>query len=587
MSVRVLPSNDAVLITFPFDELDKNGDPLRQSMSRKLGAKWVRPFWKLIPTDESLHILESLCSPEYDRDSRNILKKAAQPDKSVVSTPFPVKLADFARKPRKHQIRALDFIHNMTSSALFMEMGTGKTKVAIDYACYLFTQKKIRVFVVVCPKNLLHNWADEFLLDKWPTIEHAGFLLQGTGSRKAAQLAEARLSVESIPNVLHIVILNYDALLNSDIREQLMLLVKDASAFVACDESTKIKNPQAKRTKVLVSLRDQIAYRMAMTGSPVTESPLDIYGQYLFVDPRQFGQSFVAFRAEYCIMGGYDGKEVVAYQNQDKFQRKLYRKAFRVLKSECLDLPPKIYIERKFEMSPEQKAIHDKMAVEMVAELRGEKFVTSLALTKILRLQEIASGYLKQGETVRHLQHGNPKIDEMLEVLDESSDEKVIIWCREHEEINLVVKALQEREEKKFRDARKSYQKAPVFQFHGRVSDKDKDSNKKGFIAHKGKAYFVGNPQSGGMGLTLVVATLMIFFSNLFSAELRDQAEDRAHRIGQDKSLTIVDLVAEGSIDEYVMKAHKKKKAVRTSFTESVKEVVADLKTKVVKNGRI
>jgi len=584
MTVQATPSGNHVLLSFPYDEMALNGEPLRKYMSLTLGAKWFRPFWKLTPIQETLETLEKLCVPEYRGNARNILLKASKVTAKKI-TPFPHATALFKRKPRQHQSNALDFVYGEESAALFMDMGTGKTKVVIDLVCQYYRENKVSCLIVVCPKNLVQNWADEFAMDKWDKVEAEVVALEGSGSKKARSLEKCVAMMQN-SDKLHVIITNYDCLLNTQVKLALTKILSSADTLVACDESTYIKNPQAKRTKHLVSMRDLAQHRLVLTGSPVTEAPTDVFGQYQFIDPTVYGNSFVAFRAEYCDMGGFEGRQIIGYKNIAKFQQKLYKKAFRVQKSECMDLPPKIYVERPFTMSDEQRELHTKMANEMVAELRGEEFSVNMAMTKIMRLQEISSGYIKQGDTIKHLTKGNPKMDALMELLDEASDQKIIIWCREHEEIRNVVAALEARELAAKKRLPKSNVMAPVFQFHGEVKDKDRDANKKAFIAHPGKAYMVMNPQSGGMGLTLVCATMMIYYSNLFSMKDREQSEDRAHRDGQTKSVTIVDLYAKDSVDEHVMKILKRKKHVKNMFME-VKGIVEDFAVKAGRNGHI
>lgn len=486
----------------------------------------------------------------------------------------------FKRQPRDYQVTALDFCYAQKQWALFMEMGTGKTKVAIDLACRLYSEGKISTAIVFCPKSIREDaWGSGFQVDKWEGIQANLYIPTGSGKKKASAINELRWYATSGDGSLQILILNYDSLLSPSIQTELLALVKEQNCLLLCDESTCIKNAQAKRTKALCKLRKYIPYRGILTGSPITESPRDAFGQYLFLDPTVFGGSFVAFRSQFCIMGDFQGKQILGYQNLDVFKKKLYTRAFRVAKADCLDLPAKIYMPtRKYDLSDEQKSWHTDMAKEMLVELdNGLTFQSTIVLTKFRRLQEICSGYLKQGEEIHHSKL-NPKMQELLEVLDDSSDKKVIVWCNEREEIRLVVEALTERND------------GVISQIHGDIKNRQEQIDK--FKNAPDRAYMVMNYQSGSMGLTLVEATMAIFYGSMFSAKDREQAEDRCHRIGQTQHVTYVDLVARGSIEEYVLKVLRSKKALAQDLVELKAELskMASVATKDpggYRNGRL
>lgn len=482
----------------------------------------------------------------------------------------------YKRTPRAYQVEALKRAYDLQRFALFMEMGTGKTKVAIDLACLLFQEQKITTVVVFCPKSIREDaWGSGFQVDKWDGIDADLYIPNGSGVKKADAINALRAQAGN--GALQILILNYDSLLSPAVQRELKALTVEQKCLFLCDESTCIKNAQAKRSKALYRLRQGVPYRGILTGSPVTESPKDAFGQYLFIDPSVFGGSFVAFRAQFCVMGGYQGKQILGYQNLDVLKKKLYTRAYRVAKADCLDLPAKIYMPtRKYELSDEQKSWHSDMAKEMLVELdNGMTFQSTIVLTKFRRLQEICSGYLKQGEDV-HRSKSNPKLDELLDVLDESSDKKVIVWCNEREEIRLVVEALEKRGD------------GVISQIHGDIKDRQEQIDR--FKQAPDKAYMVMNYQSGSMGLTLVEATMAIFFGSMFSAKDREQAEDRCHRIGQTQHVTYVDLVATKSIEEYVLKVLKSKKAMASDLVELKKELAGYTgltKQEDFHNGRI
>lgn len=567
-------SHPYVKLSFPFDELDKNREPLRLSMGRVLGARWRSPSWFLRPTADSKHVIESLVSDiEWGPGALELINAADAP---ILRELFPVSRADFKLQPYDHQIAALNHCYGQESWALFMEMGTGKTKVGIDLAFQYYKEKRIRALVVMCPKTIREDaWGHGFRVNGWPSAEVEGYIPDGYSKKKAEIVAGVIQGLQEIKELpLQVIVLNYDSLLSTSVRQQLGILCEIAPTMCICDESTAIKNHMAKRSKALVALRDKFAFRGIMTGSPVTESPIDIFGQYLFIDPSEFGQSFAAFRSRFCVMGGFEGKQVVGYQNLEELRRRIYRRAFRVTKAECLTLPEKIGgincptgpLVRHFDMSDGQAKWHQDMAREMVIECEGEDdFTAAIVLTKFRRLQEITSGYIREGERIKHLAV-NPKGDALLELLEESGDKKVVVWCQEREEIRMVVELLKKRELDLQKEAPREYIQGVVCEIHGDVKDRQHQID--AFKQAPGRAYMVMNPQSGGMGLTLNEATLVIFYTNGFSAKDREQAEDRCHRIGQTNHVTYYDLIARNSVDEYVMKTLLKKQDISATLVD-------------------
>ena len=318
------------------------------------------------------------------------------------------------------------------------------------------------------------------------------------------------------------------------------------------DESTTIKNPKAKRTRNILKLSLVSKYRRILTGSPVTKNPLDLYSQCEFLDPWHLNcGSFYSFRNRYAEMktvnyGGRQIQVVAFFKNLDELSEKLKPFSFRILKEDCLDLPPKIYMKRIIQLTDEQQKVYDEMKQLAVAELNGSKQTTFNVLTQIMRLQQITCGYFKgdDGE-IQHLK--SERLDELMDVLDEI-DGKAIIWAHFQNDVQKIVAAIKE-----------VHGPCSVVDYYGLTPHEQRDKNKDDFQNRPEVRFLVGTPATGGYGITLTAANTVIYYSNGYDLEKRIQSEDRAHRIGQNKPVTYVDIIAEDTVDEKIVRALRKK----------------------------
>jgi SNF2 family DNA or RNA helicase len=324
-------------------------------------------------------------------------------------------------------------------------------------------------------------------------------------------------------------------------------------ALFGIDESTTIKNPTAKRTKSILQLGNLVTYRRILTGSPVTKSPLDLYTQCMFLDKKHLGlESYYSYRARYAHMvkrnfGGRQVQIIDSYRRLDELAGKLDHFSYRVLKEDCLDLPPKIFTTRIVELSTEQKEQYVMMKKAAIAEHKGKLMSSATALTTLLRLHQITCGTFKADDgTVTPIK--NNRITALMDCLAEIEG-KAIIWATYREDLKNIVTAL-----------KKAYGEASTVEYHGGVDATLRQDNIAQFQDVKGPTrFFVGNAQTGGYGITLTAANTVIYYSNNYDLEKRLQSEDRAHRIGQTGSVTYVDLVAEKTIDERIIKSLKDK----------------------------
>jgi SNF2 family DNA or RNA helicase len=352
---------------------------------------------------------------------------------------------------------------------------------------------------------------------------------------------------------LHIFIMNVEALSTPKGLAFARKFLSCHNTLIAVDESTTIKTPKAARTKNIVSIASLAKYRRILTGSPVTKSPLDLYTQCKFLNENLLGfASYYSFQNRYACMvdkwfGGRKVSVIKSYQRLDELSKLIEPFSYRVLKEDCLDLPDKIYIKREVELTDEQLKLYQSMKLIAMAALNGKVVKAPHVLTQMMRLHQITCGHLKteSGEIVNIK---NNRITELLNLLEEVEG-KVIIWANYIHDIENIVEAIS-----------KEYGSDSVVQYYGAIeSDQRQKSIEKFQDPRSSVRFFVGNPQTGGYGITLTAASTVIYYSNGYDLEKRLQSEDRAHRIGQKKSVTYIDLIAEKTVDEKIVKALRKK----------------------------
>ena len=315
------------------------------------------------------------------------------------------------------------------------------------------------------------------------------------------------------------------------------------------DESTTIKNHSARRTKNIMKIANLAKYRRIMTGSPVTKSPLDLYSQIQFLGGWFIEQSnYYAFRARYAVIqqrnvGSHSFQHVVSYQRLDELTAILREFSTRILKADCLDLPDKLYTKRTVAMTPEQLKAYVEMKRAAITFFEDNPMTAASVLTQMIRLHQITCGHVKTDDgEVRPLK--NNRMKELLQVLAET-DGKVIIWAVYRHDIQTIEKEIAN-----------EYGKETVASYYGDTKDANRQSIVDDFMdVSSDLRFFIGNPKTGGYGLTLTSSHTVVYYSNDYSLEVRMQSEDRAHRIGQKEKVTYVDLIAEGTIDEKIVSA--------------------------------
>jgi len=436
-----------------------------------------------------------------------------------------------------------------------MEMGTGKSKVLIDNIAMLYNAGKIDGALIVAPKGVYKNWFDSEIPDHMPD-----YIEKKVGLWKTKPDAPDLKPLFSTGAELHILIMNVEAFSTKKGMQFAEKFLSSHKALMGIDESTTIKNPAAKRTKNIVSLRSLTKYRRILTGSPVTKSPLDLFTQCYFLDPYLLDQSsYYVFRTRYAVcrkinVSGRQVEIVVGYRNLGELSEKLKPFSYRVLKDDCLDLPKKTFMKRTIELTEEQKKVYKQMKQEAIAFLNGKMVTSATVITQLMRLHQITCGHFKSNDgTVQDLK--NNRVVELMDILEEVEG-KAVIWAHYRHDIEKIVEAIS-----------KKYGENTVVTYFGDTSTDDRQKAIKKIQDKESPVRFiVGTPQTGGYGITLTGASTMIYYSNGYDLEKRMQSEARIDRIGQEKPMTYIDIMAEDTIDDKIVKSLRNKVNIATEI---------------------
>ena len=439
----------------------------------------------------------------------------------------------------KHQSEAIKRFKNKSGAILF-EMGLGKTRTAIE----LFKESDSLVCLVVAPISLLEAaWRED--IKKFSDIPCCNI-------RKGEEPLKGK----------HFLLVNYEYLLSEKKLNELLKLCPQDSMIVI-DESSRMKNHKSKITKLLLNLRDKFKYRYVMSGCPAPNSELEYYAQMEFIQPGIFGSSFFKFRNTFFHLSR--GKQVM----QGKFvppdtMQKLFMSGWKYKiteynrkrlmgiispycdvrkKVDCLDLPEEIDEIREVEMTKEQSKIYNDMKRHLISEIKGRSIIAQVVLAKLQKLREATSGFMYDDTGVAHeIEGGNPKLKELIDVIEEAGEQPVIIWATFKYEIIKIIEKLKEI--------------APTGALYSDGGNRDEVVQD--FLNGKIR-YLVAHPKSGAHGLRMVNCSLQIFFSMDFSFESFIQAKARIHRLGQTKTCVYIHLNCNNSIDEQILEVLKRK----------------------------
>ena len=456
----------------------------------------------------------------------------------------------FKTKPYAHQMTALEKSWNKETYAYFMEMGTGKTKVLIDNLAMLYDKGKVNGALIIAPKGVVGTWYTNELPTHLPDhIENVTVLWQPNITKKQQESLDTLFQEGE---GLHILIMNVEAFSTEKGKLFAAKFMSCHNTLMAIDESTTIKNPSAKRTKNILALGKEAKYRRIMTGSPVTKNPLDLFSQCYFLDPFLLDfHSYYSFRNRYAEMKtmhahGRSIQIVSKFRHLGELSESLQSFSYRVLKEDCLDLPDKIFIKRQITLTPEQRKLYDQMKKQALAILEGKVSSTQNSLTQLMRLQQITCGHFTD-DTGTTQPIVNNRITELMDVL-EDVEGKAIIWAHYQYDMKHIMQEIE-----------KVYGPGSMVDYYGLTPKDVRQDHITKFQNDPKCRFFIGTPSTGGYGITLTAANTVIYYSNGYDLEKRLQSEDRAHRMGQKKPVTYVDINAEDTVDEKIVKALRKK----------------------------
>lgn len=469
-------------------------------------------------------------------------------------------MTEYQKPLWEHQKRTIDLALSRAKAgkglALFFEQGTGKTRTALEILTGLYRQdsRLLRTFIV-CPIVVVRNWQNE--IKKYTVIpEPLVVPLTGTGHQRAESFEKYVFQGGS-----NIVITNYESLLMKDLQP---MFWRWQPEVLIVDESQKVKSMQAKRTKELLRISRTASYKYLLSGTPVLNSPMDLFSQYLVMDDGlTFGDNFYAFRARYFRDANAGMPAHIKFPNWkikegsvEEINRLVNETSVRVTKDECLDLPPLVKQVFHVEQTSDQKRAYEEMKKSFITFIKDKACVAQLALTKALRLQQIVSGFIKLDDGSEVDFKENPRLKALEDLLtDLTPNHKVIVWAcfkRNYVQISDLCKRL----------------KIRFVECHGDVSQKEKDDAVTAFTIDESCRVFIGNQSAAGVGISLTASDYSIYYSRNFSLEADLQSEARNHRGGSEihSKITRIDLVAPGTIDEIVLGAIKNKEQIGESL---------------------
>lgn len=462
----------------------------------------------------------------------------------------------YKTKPRAHQHKTFMSTRDSVEWALLMEQGTGKTKVILDTAAYLYARGKIAALLVLAPNGVHRNWTQEELPKHLPDYCQPVCAEWSANMKSRERKALERMYEASVPG-LRVFVMNIEAIITPKGKEAAKKFLQVFNTLLVVDESTIIKNPSAKRTKAAVALGKHARYRRILTGTPVSQGPLDFYAQFNFLSPDILGfPRYSVFKAHFAewdermTTAGQRYKVIKRYTNMDELQQLTSRYSTRILKADCLDLPPKQYTKVIVDLSPEQRRAYNALKHDLILQTEQGDIEVTHQLTLLSKLQQVVGGWLKTEDGgVVAIDDNNPRLRAFLEYV-ELNPGKYIVWARYRAEIAGIAERL-----------RKEYGADSVVQYHGGVDNDGRDAAKYRFQHDPLCKFFIAN-KAAARGLTLHAAQYVFYYSNEFSLEVRLQSEDRAHRDGLKHVVTYIDAEARDTLDRKIIDALRQKQDI-------------------------
>jgi SNF2 family DNA or RNA helicase len=493
-----------------------------------------------LEADEPFHVLADAALESLAANKRPASSFDPIPETNEGLPPFP------------HQVKGYHLATSRDGVLLVWEMGTGKSRTVIDV---VRNAKPARV-LIVCPKTVIGAWQSQFSIHA-PGLFNVAYLSKRTVAKRKK---EAQAVIENATtNNPGVVVVNYESVWRAPLGKWVQEQDWD---LVVCDESQRIKTHTSKVSKFFDKLRPKARRRLALTGTPMPKDPLDLFAQMRFIDPGVFGASFGAFKGEYAVLGGFEGKQVLGFKNKEKMNKKFYSIADRVKKEEVLDLPDFQHVMRAVELGDKHRSLYAKVEEQLATDIGEEgegKITYQIALTRLLRLQQLTSGFAvvdKEDGTTVHTFQDSAKADALEDILqDLPADEPLVVCCNFHHDLDMVheIAAKHGRKSKELSGRRDDVQ--------GKWEDGE-------------DTVLAVQIRSGGLGVDLTRSRYCVLWSVGYSLGDYEQFLARQHRQGQTRKVTYYHLVARNTVDEKVYKALRDKSDVVKAILEYIKPEV-------------
>ncbi len=484
----------------------------------------------------------------------DVVQRGTPPTKAVVTDvmwPDP--------QPWAHQVEAFARFRDSATGALLMEQRTGKTRPDITDSADAFLRSQVDLAIIICPNSVKSVWVNEQIPQWMP----AGVPYEAIMYRAADRKEITKVIKDWHGGRLQFLVINCECLSTSIGEDWLTELMQGRKVKITVDEASRFKSPTSSRSKALLRLRKLTVRRRILTGTLITQGPLDAYIPFSFLDPAILGySSFYAFRNDFALLGGYMGRSIIGYVNTDRLADLIAPFAYRVTRDQCFDMPPKVYSKIEVELTEEQRRLYTDMRDALIAEFedpsgdveipiydanneqvgvtRVRQITATIILTKMLRLAQITGGFFPgvEGAPATPIPGKNPKLEALKEGLEECRG-KTIIWARFRAELALISNTLRE-----------GYGDNTIVEFHGGIHERDRTINRQRFQDMSDPCrFFVGHTHAGGIGIPLHAAEDVFYFSNDFSLEARLQSEDRAQNLEKRHKVGYCDIVARDTLD--------------------------------------
>lgn len=414
---------------------------------------------------------------------------------------------------------------------------------------------KVERLLIVAPTSVVAVWPKE--LQEYAKFKYTCKTLLGEKKQRLKQIDDL---IKFPFKALKVAVINYESTWRPEILEKLKEFDAD---MVIADESQRIKTYDAAQSKAMHELGDQARYKLILSGTPVQTAAIDIWSQYRFLDKTVFGDNFFKFRGRYAIMGGYGNKKIVGYKDLEGLIKKEHSIAFRVTKDEALDLPEQTFETRKIQFNQKEKNLYERIKKDSYAELDGGGHITATTvLTRLLRLQQLAGGFLVQDDAQKPQLVSRAKLDALADIIEDyviGSGKKLVIFARFIAE----VKAIMELADKVLP---KELKQVAIY---GDIKKEDRGDIVKQFQEDPKTVLFIGQIDTAGTGITLTAADTCVYYSKNFNYATYSQSLSRIHRIGQRNCCTYIDLEIEGTIDELISKALSRKEDMAKTVVDN------------------